>query len=155
MKKYILLFLTLAFCISINSYSQEHRGKDRFKTLKVGFITETLNLTTKEAEKFWPIYNKYQDQIHLLRSSEKSKLIKNIKERGGLESLSDPEAEKILDSILGINTQIHENEQNMYLDLKGVLSAKKLLKLHRAERDFNRKILEQFKKRRQEGRRVD
>ena len=155
MKKYILLFLTLTFFTSINSYSQEHREKDRFKTLKVGFITETLDLTTKEAEKFWPIYNKYQDQIHLLRSSERSKLLKNIKERGGLESLSDGEAETLLSNVLNINNQIHENEQNMFSDLKTVLSAKQLLKLHRAERDFNRKILEQFKKRRQGSSRND
>ena len=155
MKKYILLFLTLTFFISINSYSQERSKKDRFKTLKVGFITETLDLTTKEAEKFWPIYNKYQDQIHLLRSSERSKLLKNIKERGGLESLSDGEAETLLSNVLNINNQIHENEQNMFSDLKTVLSAKQLLKLHRAERDFNRKILEQFKKRRQGSNRND
>jgi hypothetical protein len=155
MKKYILLFLTLTFFISINSYSQEHGGKDRFKTLKIGFITETLDLTTKEAESFWPIYNKYQDQIHLLRLSEKSKLLKNIKERGGLESLSDIEAETLLNNVLDINKQIHENEQNMFSDLKGVLSAKKLLKLYRAEKDFNRKILEQYKKRRQGSRRID
>ena len=43
----------------------------------------------------------------------------------------------------------------MFSDLKGVLYAKKLLKLYRAEKDFNRKILEQYKKRRQGSRRID
>ena len=69
--------------------------------------------------------------------------------------MSDGEAETLLSNVLNINNQIHKNEQNMFSDLKTVLSAKQLLKLHRAERDFNRKILEQFKKRRQGSNRND
>ena len=150
MKKYIFLFLTLIVFSNVNSYSQELRKKDRFKTLKVGFISEKLDLTSNEAEKFWPIYNKYQDKIHNLRSSEKLRLMKNVKENGGIESLSDKESETLLYKVLDIDNQIQNNEQKLYLDLKEVLSAKKLLKLHRAEKDFNRKILEQFKRRRQD-----
>lgn len=41
---------------------------DKLKSLRVAFITERLNLSPDEAEKFWPLYNEYQarrDEIDL------------------------------------------------------------------------------------------
>lgn len=149
MKKSILILLLLVFFTSHNSYSQNKTKKDRFKTLKIGFITETLDLNVEEAEKFWPIYNKHQLAINTNRNSEKL-LLKSCKENGGIENLTDKDAEKLLKNLLEFNDQKLSNRQKLYSDLKGILSSKQLLKLHRAERDFNRKILEQYKKRRYE-----
>jgi hypothetical protein len=33
------------------------------ETMKIGFITTRLNLTTQEAEKFWPIYKQYSAEV--------------------------------------------------------------------------------------------
>ncbi|MEI6184745.1 MAG: hypothetical protein WCP65_04395, partial [Bacteroidota bacterium] len=35
----------------------------RKESLKIAYITKELNLTTAEAEKFWPVYNAYQAEI--------------------------------------------------------------------------------------------
>jgi hypothetical protein len=35
-------------------------GKERLEALQIAYLTRELNLTTQEAEKFWPVYNKYQ-----------------------------------------------------------------------------------------------
>ena len=42
-------------------------GAERVQALKVAFITKQLNLTSDEAEKFWPIYNDYQDKRDAVR----------------------------------------------------------------------------------------
>ena len=48
-----ILFLLMA---SI-SFAQGFRDKkEKVKALKVAYITEQLDLTTEEAQKFWPIY---------------------------------------------------------------------------------------------------
>jgi hypothetical protein len=36
--------------------------KDQIKALKVAFFTTELDLSTKEAEKFWAIYNTFDDK---------------------------------------------------------------------------------------------
>ena len=64
----ILLF----YCAGFNAYAQEHNKHERIKALKVSFITEKLELSATEAEKFWPIYNTYDSQIHDLRHEEKT-----------------------------------------------------------------------------------
>src|SRR5687768_4964201 len=42
-------------------------GQERVRALKVAFITQKLNLTSEEAEKFWPIYSEYQDKRDVVR----------------------------------------------------------------------------------------
>lgn len=32
--------------------------KDRWKAEKIAYITDAMELTSAEAEKFWPVYNK-------------------------------------------------------------------------------------------------
>ena len=55
MKTYIILFFTF---ISLASFAQKKDKKfEKLKALKTGYISNELNLTSNEAEKFWPIYN--------------------------------------------------------------------------------------------------
>ncbi len=80
MKK--LLFITL-LSLSFAAFAQQdlevNEGKnEKIEALKVGFITEKLALTTKEAELFWPIYNKYNAEVKSIRKSQRT-LAKNFK----------------------------------------------------------------------------
>lgn len=146
MKHLIFTFFILTVFVGTKSYAQNDK-EDKIKSLKIGFITQKLDLTSKEAQGFWPIYNVHQDKIRSLHS-ESRKLKMNIRKNGGFESISNKEAETLLNTSMEIETKIHKEEIRMYKNLKSILPAKKILKLHRAEKDFNRKILEQLKKRR-------
>ncbi len=44
------------------SFGQNRPDKDKIKSLKIAFITERLDLSTKEAQTFWPIYNEYEEK---------------------------------------------------------------------------------------------
>jgi hypothetical protein len=74
MKKITLIALTII--ISLSAFSQNRhlgRPKDtppidearraKIEMFKVQFITEKLNLTKDEAEKFWPVYNEAKNNI--------------------------------------------------------------------------------------------
>ena len=39
----------------------------KIEALKIAYLTNKLNLTPEEAQKFWPIYNKYSDEIRKVR----------------------------------------------------------------------------------------
>jgi hypothetical protein len=70
MKK-ILLILVMALGISVVSYAQDDDGEkgngSRIEALKIAYLTKKLNLSTDEAQKFWPIYNQYMGEIRKTR----------------------------------------------------------------------------------------
>lgn len=70
MKKYLLLILvlfgSLSFAVAQNARSE------KIQALKVAFITQKLNLTSAEAEKFWPVYNQYENEIKSLRANNRN-----------------------------------------------------------------------------------
>ncbi len=154
MKLKITLIIVLTLFVGITSFAQPQNIENRIKSLKIGYITETLELTSNEAEKFWPIYNLHQDKVYQLRVVENRKLRHQIKDDTTIDAMSDDEASIILDKMLKMDKEIQLEKASMFEELKSILPPKKLLKLHKAEHGFNRKILEQFKKqRRKEGER--
>jgi hypothetical protein len=64
MKKYLLIIsLLLGFTIAGMSQDEDKKDGGRIEALKIAYLTRKLNLTTEEAQKFWPVYNKYADEL--------------------------------------------------------------------------------------------
>jgi Spy/CpxP family protein refolding chaperone len=142
-KLYPILFLFLTF----NFYAQSEKFKEKreqIKTMKVAFLTTELDLTASEAEKFWPIYNTFDDKQFELRHQKMKGYFKRM-QNDELDKISEKEATILLN-------QIEDNEEDMFnlrkkfiINLKEVLPSKKIIKLKKAEEDFNRKLLQQYK----------
>ena len=139
----LILFSILLFTTQTNA----QKGKnDQLKTLKISYISEVLELTSDEAQNFWPIYNEHQDKIHKLRRIKQKELMEKIKSSGGIDALAEKEAEKILDEFMAIENNIQVEQSNMYSELRQVISVKKVLKLHRAENAFYRKLIQRLRR---------
>ena len=139
----LILFSILLFTTQTNA----QKGKnDQLKTLKISYISEVLELTSDEAQNFWPIYNEHQDKIHKLRRIKQKELMEKITSSGGIDALAEKEAEKILDEFMAIENNIQVEQSNMYSELRHVISVKKVLKLHRAENEFNRKLIQRLRR---------
>lgn len=119
----------------------------KIKAYKTAYITEALDLTVNEAEKFWPIYNSYDKKLHEIKVIKTKQLFKKIREAGSIDELSDGEADKILNDFLAIDTKIGEIKENLKKDLSGIISSKKMIKLISAEKNFNRELLKRFRQR--------
>lgn len=143
MKKNIIILL-LILGTGWHSYAQ---GRERIKAYKTGYITEQLDLDSKEAEKFWPIYNNYEKQIFSIKILKVRENRKKINEKGGIDALSDQEAVAYLDNFLQNEKEITKLREDQYTDLSTVLSPVKLLKLYKAEADFSKKLLSDYRKR--------
>ena len=68
--KQILLILMIALGASVVTVAQDDEGKgagSRIEALKIAYLTKKLNLSTDEAQKFWPIYNQYVGEIRKTR----------------------------------------------------------------------------------------
>jgi hypothetical protein len=69
MKK-IILILLMALGVSAVSLAQDDEEKgngSRIEALKIAYLTKKLNLSTDEAQRFWPIYNQYMGEIKKTR----------------------------------------------------------------------------------------
>lgn len=141
------IIITLALCFSLSTFAQENK----IKSLKVAFITEKLNLTEKEAQQFWPVYNAYDNTVSNLKFNELRKVIHEIRE--SYASVSDDKANELLNKALEIEDKIHSEDIKLIKKLRNIIPAKKILALKNAEEDFNRKMLEEFNKRRRENNR--
>ncbi|MGS2741181.1 hypothetical protein [Sinomicrobium sp. M5D2P17] len=141
-----ILFLALFMVLfSVTGHAQEKSKKERIKALKVAYITEKLSLTTEEAQKLWPIYNKYYDNVSKLWHQE----YKNIKQpirNGDIDDMSETETNRLLVELEDIENKICKENMQLTRNLKGVLPAKKILLLKRAERDFSRELLHKLKR---------
>lgn len=101
MKKLILL-LAMFVSFSFISVAQPPKG-DRIKALKTAYITQELNLTSAEAEKFWPVYNEYFGEIEkALKENEPDELKKEEKILN-IRKKYKPEFKKVLNDDARVN----------------------------------------------------
>lgn len=140
--KIIVVFLT----ISLHTFAQNgiQEKKEQLKRLKNAFLASELGLTTTEAEKFWPLYNVYDDQQFDIRH-QKIKSFKNLLKTSSINKMTEKEAGELLLQIESTDDELYELKKKFFSKLKSFLSKVKILKLKKAEEDFNRKLLKQYK----------
>jgi len=68
MKKYILIFTLLLGSIAVafaqDNQSGDEAGKqERIKALYVAYVTQQLQLTPDEAQKFWPVHTQFENEL--------------------------------------------------------------------------------------------
>ena len=150
MKKYI--FIVIVICTtSLTSFAQDGPLRERFKqkkeqvkSLKVAFITNELNLTPEEAAKFWPLYNAFEDKQQEIRK-QKMKAFMDRKDDNSIDKLSEKEAATMLSQMESTEDELYQLKKKFIANLKGVLPAAKIRKLKKAEEEFSKKLLQQYR----------
>ena len=138
----------MLFILCFSSFAQSG-GKDwrqQIKAQKVAFITEQLSLTPQEAQKFWPIYNKFEDNLNQIRRNDE----RTIRDAMKKEDLTQKEAQDIINQFLAVEEKIHIAKQQLIKDLGKVITPQKIIKLKIAEDAFNRKLMETYRQRREQ-----
>ena len=144
MKK--LTYTLLIFFITVSSIVAQHHGKrEKLKAYKTAYLTEQLDLSPKEAEKFWPVYNTYEKKYFQLKVNKMTEMRNLIKEQGGFEDLTEEEANLLLSKLSANEQAILNAKKDLYTKLKKIIPAKKILMLNKAEHDFNRKLLSDYR----------
>lgn len=143
--KQITTLLFLAFTVSVFAQGGRFKQKmEQVKSLKVAFITNELKLTPEESAKFWPIYNAFEDKQRDFRK-QKANAFFDRHDASETDNLSDKEANMLLAKMESNEEELHQLRKKFILDLKAVLPAVKILKLKKAEDDFNRTLLRQYR----------
>ena len=151
MKNNLLLLLTL---VPVMAFAQKPQkpdkpARERVESMKIGFLTSQLELTPEEAQAFWPVYNKYSEELETLRKNRRESM---AEARKGIDELTDKELEKMVDSELAFRQAELDILKKYHPQFKQVLPLKKVAKLYRAEEEFKRKLLEMLQERRENKR---
>lgn len=118
--------------------------KEKVEAMRIAFLTQKLDLSPEEAQKFWPVYNEFKkkrDELHKKRREE----MKSAKEN--IDSLSDKQVEALVDGEILFRQKNLDLEKEYHGKFKSVLPIKKVARLYRAEEQFTHRLLEQISER--------
>ena len=144
MKKYIIIVLIFICTIT---FGQNNKKIERIKALRVAYISNKLDLSTEEAQKFWPVFNQFDDKYSILRLQKKQLMFKLKNENAS--TTYDKEMSKLLEESEEIDDNIQNNRKLFVKNLQGIITPQKILLLKQVEDDFKKELLKQIKNKRQ------
>ena len=116
--------------------------KDKVETLKIAFFTNALELTSKEAQAFWPVYNNYQKELEDLRKERREKMMKAKK---GFDEFSDKEIEELVDGHIVFKQRELDIQKAYHAEFKSILAISKVARLYKAEEDFRKMLIKHLR----------
>ena len=119
-----------------------HQKRERIESMKIGFITDKLSLSTEEAQKFWPVYNEYQAKQDKIRKGWRQFETGQIKP----EDLSEEQLNELMKAKLDSKIEEAKLDKEYHQKFIDVLGIKKVADFYKAEADFKRELLHQINK---------
>lgn len=146
MKKVLTAIIAL---LVFNAFAVKAQGQeelDKLTAYKIAFFTQRLNLSSAEAEKFWPVYNNYsarKSKIQLERVALMRYAMQNE------ANLSEQELSSTADKL----AQSFADEANLTVafngDIKKILPPAKVIRLFQSENQYKQQLLRELNQRRQ------
>jgi len=141
------LFLSATLLIFCTSYlAAQNVARERLDAYKIAFFTKRLNLTSHEAEKFWPVYNEFQVNKNKIQI-ERQELNRYFNQNE--LNMSDREMIEAGDKLVGLEVREAALAQEFHNKIKTVLSPVKVLRLYQAENQYRLQLLKELQERRE------
>ena len=123
---------------------RREKMRERLQTIKIWQLTDKVGLTTEQSERFFPIYNKHQDD-HRKLEEDRFSLIEKLDQMSEKKDISDSELKKVLDELSEIDTRMIAMRKSFLNEISGVLSTKQVAKLLVFEEQFKRRLQENIR----------
>jgi len=108
--------------------------RDKIKADKKLLVAANMELSEAEAKGFWPVYEKYQDELFLLRGRT-VKLIKDYSD--AYEKMSNDKAKALLDELMKIDSLGLKLRQAYVPKFRQVLPEVKVVRYYQIENKIN------------------
>jgi len=150
MKRILIVILIIAtfapfMCVEAkkNSKADKKEWFAKMRQHKHDFIEDELDLTDEQEDKFFPMYDAMEDELHKL-NRETRKLEKQVADKNA----TDVEYDAASKAIIELKKKEADIELKYFDKFKTVLSSKQIFELKRAEKKFTRKIMNAHNKKR-------
>ena len=138
--KYIFLFVVMS--TTFLTFSQSKGTSDKIEAMKIAFLTNKMELTSKEAQVFWPLYNEYNEKAEKLRKVKRSDF-SELKNK--MDYLTDAQIKQYMNEVLDTKQKELTLEKEYFEKYIKVLPAKKLARLYQAENLFKKELIRKLK----------
>jgi len=148
-----MIFLAIFF-LGLNLVAQPPRGgrpsgpgmqkgdmqakKENFEAQKIAYLTSKANLTPEESARFWPVYNKFEEEKRAIKKQMKAEINGTKKD---FATLSDSEVERNMLDMLDLRQKEIEIERRSFQEFKKVLPVKKVALIITGEKEFYQQVL--------------
>lgn len=142
MKHFYTLFIfiiLILFCSPPASHAQQGSDaeiKDRIRAAEIAYLSQKLDLTPEEAQKFWPLYNQYTKEVEILIAERRNH------NQGSRQSLKPTD-----DNELGYERRMLDIKTHYRQEFQKVLPAAKAGNVFRSEREFRNQLIRAMKER--------
>lgn len=150
LKSGILLTLLASISLSLNAQgpgmsrnNAQRPNVERVKAIRVAVLTEKMNLSTEEAEKFWPVYNEYE--------REQKKIKEKFQPNKDILSLDDAAVEKHLFGMLDMEEELVKLKKKYYQNFSKMVGSRKVAILAKSDREFNFAMIERLRNQSKKG----
>ena len=135
----IMIFLPLT------AIKAQNPNREKLEAYRIGFFTKKMNLTSEEAEKFWPAYNDFQkERIELQK--ERIMLNRDFNQNG--RTLNDKELTEIGDKLMNTISKESDLALKFHEKLKELLPPYKVVQYYQAENQWKAQLLNQLQENR-------
>jgi len=137
MRNLIIALVLVGACLhALPSQAQQQDRGERIRALKVAYITDKLQLTPEESEKFWPVYNQYETEQKRIRQKYKADL--------DLSIMKDEDVERSITDRFEMEEQLIKLKRDYFQRMKSFIAVRKIAQLQRSEQEFNRELLKRI-----------
>lgn len=143
----ISLFLNVLF-INAQDPDKSFMNLQEFEKNKQEFIMEQAELTTQEAEKFFPLNSELQKKkLELHRKHQE-----NLKQTKESSNISDEDYKELIDDNINLKMKEAELDKEYSDKLNKLMSPQKLFKAQQAEKTFMQEELRKYRESKKDGR---
>lgn len=137
-----VLMLLLFFAGQMTAQNLQQR--EQLESAKVAFITNRLSLTSETAQKFWPLYNEFNKKRNDIQIEKRIAMLEMNK-----SDINNERARELLNKEIESREKETELFKEYLTKFQKVITPVQVMKLMKAERDFNAEIIKRMQRRNQ------
>jgi hypothetical protein len=136
----ILSTVTYKATAQVNNLRRQNAGRSnrnpKLEAARNRYISQQLSLTDEEARKFWPVYNRYQEELTAIR------ILKRLN-----NSSANANGTEQVDKDLQYDTQMINIRKHYRDEFMKILPPAKLSELYKSEQEFTTELIKQLSER--------
>ena len=147
MYKHILFFSALLIFVQFTQAQDKKHSpfdEEEIQAEKIAFLTDKLDLTVKQAQKFWPVYNEFEEQFDSLQRVKHHKI--SPRHKNGSD-LSKHEMKSACNDFINAHTEIAKVRREYHKQFVEILPIQKVYNLYKAESEFKKVLFKKIRRR--------
>lgn len=103
MKKKVILLLAFITNLSYICFAQPEDKTNKAEAVQIAYLTKQLDLTPEEAQKFWPVFNHYKQEIISTRRASRNDEVEMEEKIVNIRKKYKPEFKRVLGNDQRVN----------------------------------------------------